>query len=584
MEKKANLKKILLIAIPAAAVVIAAIIAAVLIFGNKGEVYRLIRINGFEGGVSVYRSSLTMDAFDGMQLISEDTVEVGSEAFLELLADEDKHICAEENTGFTLISTGTSESGYLCVNLLYGKGLFTIDNKLGENSSFEVKTPNATLSVRGTSFSVEYDISAGETNVEVFEGTVWASHDGTEDILNAGDTIVLTGIDMAGTDLGGDDIPQLILPETSNDLPVFMLTHYFQNVPDYWNYTVTKLEYYPCETSVGEYMTLSLEGFDTDTMTPLEKSVYDVYSTYTAAPIGMVQFEDGNAILEAYADNGDYSCGGLYPKDVSVWFDDGGDHIISLNDGTAGERFAFSKVKLDWVYGEMSEENWQETASCFPSIKRGDRVYSLVGVTFTFYKNDGNAPLGAVADESNGGSGAELIEMAPIAMEITKTYRYYMLANSPDVEPGVEVLISSDSYNGGNNFGADFFVNDGLEPDPVSKLAVEIRDLYIKPHDAEIDAFFNANKDADLAAFETNGQCAYTDVTDWFPETITVYGSERDYICRIEKVQMNNHEDIVSVDDDFRPEFYPVGYYRNIGGEYFCYVGGVRFTVWGYIE
>ena len=438
--------------------------------------------------------------------------------------------------------------------------------------------------MRGTSFSVEYDIAAGETNVEVFEGTVWASHDGTEDILNAGDTIVLTGTDMTGTDLGGDDIPQLIPPETSNDLPVFMLTHYFQNVPDYWNYTVTKLEYSPYETSVGEYMSLSLEGFDTDNMTPLEKSVYDVYSTYTAATIGMVQFEDGNAILEAYADNGDYSCGGLYPKDVSVWFDDGGDHIISLNDGTAGESFAFSKVKLEWVYGEMSEENWQETASCFPSIKRGDRVYSLVGVTFTFYKNDGNAPLGAVADESNGGSGAELIETAPIAMEITKSFRYYMLANGLDVEPGVDVLISSDSYNEGNNFGSDCFVNDGLEPDPVSKLAVEIRDLYIKPHDAEIDAFFNANKDADLAAFETNGQCAYTDVTDWFPETITVYGSERDYICRIEKVQMNNHEDIVSVDDDFRPEFYPEGYYRNIGGEYFCYVGGVRFTVWGYIE
>lgn len=132
MEKKANPKKILLIAIPAAVVVIASIIAAVLIFGNKEEVYRLVRINGFEGGVSVYRSSLTMDAFDGMQLISEDTVEVGSEAFLELLADEDKHICAEENTGFTLISTGTSESGYLCVNLLYGKDCSPLTTSLGK--------------------------------------------------------------------------------------------------------------------------------------------------------------------------------------------------------------------------------------------------------------------------------------------------------------------------------------------------------------------------------------------------------------------------------------------------------------------
>jgi len=68
---------------------------------GKAEVFRLIQVNGFEGAITVEREEKT-DVFEGMQLISEDSVEVGEASLLELLADSDKHIVAEENTAFKL--------------------------------------------------------------------------------------------------------------------------------------------------------------------------------------------------------------------------------------------------------------------------------------------------------------------------------------------------------------------------------------------------------------------------------------------------------------------------------------------------
>ncbi|MBQ9919451.1 MAG: hypothetical protein IJO49_01355, partial [Clostridia bacterium] len=70
------------------------------------------------------------------QLISEDSVEVGRTSFLELLADSDKHIIAEGNTAFKLHSTGTETSGNITIDLLYGKSLFTIDNKLPDGFEY----------------------------------------------------------------------------------------------------------------------------------------------------------------------------------------------------------------------------------------------------------------------------------------------------------------------------------------------------------------------------------------------------------------------------------------------------------------
>ena len=98
------MKKFILPVIAIAVAAIAAVIIAVSV-GGKEEVYRLIKVNSFEGEVAVWREE-NIDVFNGLQLISEDEVEVGDESLLELLADSDKHIVAEENTAFKLHSDG----------------------------------------------------------------------------------------------------------------------------------------------------------------------------------------------------------------------------------------------------------------------------------------------------------------------------------------------------------------------------------------------------------------------------------------------------------------------------------------------
>ena len=159
--------------------------------GNSQDVYRLIKVNSFEGAVTVEREEKT-DVFEGMQLVSEDSVEVGEASLLELLADSDKHIVAEANTVFKVTSSGTEKSGNITIDLLYGKSLFTIDNKLPDGSTFEVNTPNASLSVRGTIFSVDYDPETNETKVEVEEGVVAVAGANGTTTLEQGQSIIVT--------------------------------------------------------------------------------------------------------------------------------------------------------------------------------------------------------------------------------------------------------------------------------------------------------------------------------------------------------------------------------------------------------
>lgn len=164
---------------------------------GQSDVYRIIKVNSFEGTVTIQRED-KMDAFEGLQLISKDTVEVGAASLLELLADSDKHIVAEENTAFKLHSTGTEKSGNITIDLMYGSSLITIDNKLPDGSEFVVNTPNASLSVRGTTFEVSYDQETESTIVEVIEGVVVVdSKNGTEE-LTAGATTIITNDEING--------------------------------------------------------------------------------------------------------------------------------------------------------------------------------------------------------------------------------------------------------------------------------------------------------------------------------------------------------------------------------------------------
>lgn len=226
--------------------VIAIIVIAVVVFGKKNETYRLIKVESFEGNVSLQRDAIEEKIFEGIHLKSGDVVNTGEKSNTLLLADDDKHILAEENTCFSIEAVGNKEKGGITINLEYGSALITIDKKLNSESSFELNTPNATLSVRGTIFRVTYDKSMMYTIVEILEGTVEITSETGVSMGGAGETyhVDTQGIIRVGTpdeesgangEAGGDgdveikvgeDIPEL--PDNGLLEPVTITQHEFE--------------------------------------------------------------------------------------------------------------------------------------------------------------------------------------------------------------------------------------------------------------------------------------------------------------------------------------------------------------------
>ena len=201
MEVKRLLK---IIAIALALLAVATVVIIVFTNNNEKDEYRLIKVKSFEGVVELQRGFDNNSIFEGMNLMSGDTVTTQQASLVELLADSDKHIIAEENTCFSILASGNEKRGKIKIDLLYGTSLFEIENKLSEGSEFEVDTPNATLSVRGTTFKVNYDKKTNTTIVEVLEGIVEVASATEIKAVEAGQMITVTGIEGVMSDGNSD--------------------------------------------------------------------------------------------------------------------------------------------------------------------------------------------------------------------------------------------------------------------------------------------------------------------------------------------------------------------------------------------
>lgn len=225
MRKKK--KTILLLAV---CVIALLVVTGVVVLGQRKEKYRLIKVDSYEGVVTLHRDSTEEKIFEGMHLKSGDVLNTAEGSHMLLLADDDKHLMAEENTGFSIVAVGNKGKGGITINLEYGSTLISIDNKLNEGSSFEVNTPNATLSVRGTVFRVSYDTVRMYTIVEILEGTVEITSETDVVMGGAGETYYVDaqGMIQAGTPkeetgadgkIGGDVDAQLAIGEDISELP-----------------------------------------------------------------------------------------------------------------------------------------------------------------------------------------------------------------------------------------------------------------------------------------------------------------------------------------------------------------------------
>lgn len=200
-KEKGSSKKLVITLIIALVVILAVVL--VIILSKKKEEYRTIKVNSMDGSVDLTRDGDLTDIINGMSLLNGDKIAVKDSSLLELLADSDKHIVAKANTTFSIKATGSESNGNITINVEEGDALFTIDKKLEENSTFEVNTPNASLSVRGTTFEVMYDKSLHQTHVMVTEGVVKVWTNKEEATLEAGDEAYIVDEEITTNDDAG---------------------------------------------------------------------------------------------------------------------------------------------------------------------------------------------------------------------------------------------------------------------------------------------------------------------------------------------------------------------------------------------
>lgn len=174
MEKKKDNKKLLTILIP---VVVIALIAIIAVFFLKDEEgYRMIQVYEVNGEASIERENIgSMDAYENLNLLSGDRLITKIDSYTRLKLDEDKYLLAEEDSIIELVATGDEVNSRTNINLLQGAVTIEVENKLNEDSTFEVTTPNSVMAVRGTAFRVNVGLDEDgniTTNVAVFEGSV----------------------------------------------------------------------------------------------------------------------------------------------------------------------------------------------------------------------------------------------------------------------------------------------------------------------------------------------------------------------------------------------------------------------------
>jgi len=168
----------------AAAVAVVAIVAAVLILapGKKEETYRSIKIIELGGSVTIEREGVgVLAASSNMNLISGDAVKTEQDAYAVLQLDADKYVMLAESGSMTIVAEGDEANSRTAIQLETGSVLNEIQNPLSNGSSYDIVTPNATMSVRGTVFEVRKNGDSIE--LLVYDGKVAVGLDGMEPVL-----------------------------------------------------------------------------------------------------------------------------------------------------------------------------------------------------------------------------------------------------------------------------------------------------------------------------------------------------------------------------------------------------------------
>ncbi|MCR5520354.1 MAG: FecR domain-containing protein, partial [Lachnospiraceae bacterium] len=168
-------KKTILIGGSALAI-IAIVIALFFIISGGEEEYRSIKVFEINGMCNVERGTDTLKAFKDMSLNSGDRFVVADDGFARLKLDNDKFVYLEAGTRIELYATGTENDSKTRVYIERGSMMTEVKRKLSATSTYDIVTPNTTMSIRGTKTLTQVieDAVTGhvETSNAVLEGQV----------------------------------------------------------------------------------------------------------------------------------------------------------------------------------------------------------------------------------------------------------------------------------------------------------------------------------------------------------------------------------------------------------------------------
>jgi len=151
-----------------------AVLAIILIVAfNKGggkSKGRAAVVEDFAGSVSATLDTGDMPASKGLALMPKDSISTGPDSWVSLELKAGQFVLVQENSVVQINEITNGSIKETIVSIDRGKVWVNINNALGKKEKFTVVTPTASISVRGTFFSV--DTNSDNTTVCVMSGKV----------------------------------------------------------------------------------------------------------------------------------------------------------------------------------------------------------------------------------------------------------------------------------------------------------------------------------------------------------------------------------------------------------------------------
>ena len=202
IDKVNSLSKKTKIFIAAAAlVVVAGIVAVIVLSGNKytATTMRLLRV---EGMVNIENSAGEIKpVMNNIRFQSGDALSTGYDGLASIGLDETKIVTLESNSRVEF----TKNAKQLELNLTEGALFFEVTEKLKDDETFEIKTSNMTVGIRGTSGYILFfknqisKIVLTSGSVHIMGSNISSNSDKAAEVtLNAGQQAVVTNKTVDG--------------------------------------------------------------------------------------------------------------------------------------------------------------------------------------------------------------------------------------------------------------------------------------------------------------------------------------------------------------------------------------------------